>query len=173
MLPEVSALLVPMLDAEPLVGRWRRLLDPAAAQGVPAHITLLYPFLAPAALDAATEAALAILLRTHPAFALELARTRRLDGLLMLEPEPAAPLEAIRADLIARWPLVPYGGRYGASPPMHLSLAYGPSADPARWGEIEADLAPHLPLPTRAAECWLVVRRQDRWRLRRSFKLGG
>jgi hypothetical protein len=43
--PDQSALLVPVPEAEPAVRAWRAQFDPAAAAGVPAHVTLLYPFL--------------------------------------------------------------------------------------------------------------------------------
>jgi hypothetical protein len=40
-----SALLLPVPAAEAAVGPYRALLDPSARDGVPAHITVLYPFL--------------------------------------------------------------------------------------------------------------------------------
>ena len=42
-----SALLVEVPEAEPLVRQWRMDLDPHAALGVPAHITVLFPFAPP------------------------------------------------------------------------------------------------------------------------------
>jgi len=40
-------------QAERVVRRFRERLDPSARLGVPAHITVLYPFIPPAGLDAA------------------------------------------------------------------------------------------------------------------------
>ena len=40
-----SALLIPVPAAEPAVRAWRGQFDPSAAAGVPAHITLLVPFM--------------------------------------------------------------------------------------------------------------------------------
>jgi 2'-5' RNA ligase superfamily len=37
--------------AEPLVSPFRDLYDPGAAIGVPAHVTILYPFKSPDAID--------------------------------------------------------------------------------------------------------------------------
>lgn len=45
--PAETALIVPVPEAEPLVGRHRRILDHSAPWGVPAHVTVLYPFLPP------------------------------------------------------------------------------------------------------------------------------
>ena len=45
--PELSAVIVPVPEVEPPVRDLRRELDPSAAGGVPAHVTVMYPFLAP------------------------------------------------------------------------------------------------------------------------------
>ena len=74
--PTESCLLVPVPEAEPAVGTLRGRLDSAAALGVPAHVTILYPFVAPAAVtsDVIDTAAAAV------------ASVRAFDGLL---PGPA------------------------------------------------------------------------------------
>lgn len=63
-----SALLVPVPAAEPTVGQHRARLDEAATDGVPAHITVLYPFLPPAGVDKTLLAALGRLFAGHAAF---------------------------------------------------------------------------------------------------------
>jgi len=47
-----SALIVPVPEAEPVVGEFRASLDRCAGWGVPAHVTVIYPFRAPDRLDA-------------------------------------------------------------------------------------------------------------------------
>lgn len=47
-----SALIAPVPEAEPLIGPLRGRYDPTAAKGVPAHATVVFPFLAPRAIDA-------------------------------------------------------------------------------------------------------------------------
>jgi len=42
-----SAFAVNVPEAEPYVGALRERFDPSAALGVPAHITVLYPFMSP------------------------------------------------------------------------------------------------------------------------------
>src|ERR1700730_15304747 len=39
-----TGVMVPVPEAAPLIARHRLLLDPSAADGMPEHITLLYPF---------------------------------------------------------------------------------------------------------------------------------
>ncbi len=54
--PTQTALIVPIPDAEPAVGSFRASLDRAASWGVPAHVTVLYPFLSPERIDEAVLA---------------------------------------------------------------------------------------------------------------------
>jgi hypothetical protein len=46
-----SALVVLVPEADSVVSPWRRRLDPPASVGVPAHVTILYPFVSPVQLD--------------------------------------------------------------------------------------------------------------------------
>ena len=63
-----TALLVPVPAAEPAVGQHRARLDEAARDGVPAHITVLYPFLPPAGIDEALLSSLGRMFAGHAAF---------------------------------------------------------------------------------------------------------
>ena len=54
-----SAVVVAVPEAEPAVAAHRRRLDRAAGWGVPAHVTVLYPFVPPDRIDHTTIAALA------------------------------------------------------------------------------------------------------------------
>ena len=45
-MPE-SAILVPVPGAEPVAGRLRARFDRSAGRGIPAHVTVLYPFVPP------------------------------------------------------------------------------------------------------------------------------
>jgi hypothetical protein len=64
-MPE-TALIFPVPEAEALVSRLREKYDPSAAVGVPAHVTILYPFLAPDAVGAGDVAALTTLFASAP-----------------------------------------------------------------------------------------------------------
>jgi hypothetical protein len=52
-----TALLLPVPAAEPAVSRHRARFDVAARDGVPAHVTVLYPFLPPAGISEPLQAA--------------------------------------------------------------------------------------------------------------------
>ncbi len=49
--PTQTAVIALVPEAESLVGRYRQRLDASAVWGVPAHVTVLLPFLAPHEVD--------------------------------------------------------------------------------------------------------------------------
>jgi hypothetical protein len=71
---EQSALLLPVPAAEAAVGAHRARLDASARDGVPAHLTVLYPFLPPALIGDAVLASLRRLFAGFPAFPFTLDR---------------------------------------------------------------------------------------------------
>ena len=100
-----SALLVPVFNADAVFGAVRERLDPAAKRGVPAHITVLYPFLAPEALDPAVLSELRSFFAAHASFRFSLSRTAWFgDSVLWLAPEPDAPFRVLTDAVAARWP---------------------------------------------------------------------
>ncbi len=102
--PPVSALVVRVPEAEALVGDLRARHDPSAADGVPAHVTVLVPFLAPGTETAADRAALQALCALQPAFEVVFARVGRFPATAWLAPEPAAPFVALTQAVVERWP---------------------------------------------------------------------
>lgn len=140
------------------------LQESAREPGIPAHITLLYPFLADRSIDGDTESALASLLLEIPAFDFVLSEIGRFPGVVYLAPEPAERFVALTEALVARWPeRQPYGGDHEEIIP-HLTVAYG--------APIPDGLVERLPLTARAEEVWLMSRTGGRWVCRRSFPLG-
>lgn len=165
-----TALLVPVADAEPLVRKHRVALDPVAPLGVPAHITVLYPFIPPDEVDQAVCDAITDVLIGFSTFEFALTTVQTFpDGVLYLAPEPAVPFAAITHALMTRWPeYQPYGGAYKEIVP-HLTVTASASASvPA----VEAELNGGLPLHTRADAVWLMEGQpEDRWVIRAVFPL--
>jgi 2'-5' RNA ligase len=170
-------LLVPVPEAEPLVGPWRARYDPPAPQGIPAHVTVLYPFVPPDQFDDAVGRDLASMFGSVPAFDFHLARTARFPGVLYLAPEPAAPFLGLIGAVVSRWPEhPPYGGQFESVIP-HLTVADcqepGACEDPvAVMDEVERAIVGGVPIKARAREVWLMVG-PDPWTLRQRFPLGG
>ena len=171
-----SALVIPVPEADPLVAAYRECHDPSAAQDMPTHITLLYPFLPPAAIGGRVLAEFRTLFASFPAFSYALQAIRAFPDALYLAPEPEAPFRAPIAALAARFPqTLPYGGRI---PPAeitpHLTVAHAP--DPAGLealrARFSAQAAPRLPLVLWAGQVWLMNNRTGRWAQRQAFRLG-
>lgn len=166
-----TGLIVAIPQAEPLVAAHRRAHDPAARYGVPAHVTVLYPFLPQDAVDATVLDGLRALFAAMPAFDVEFARCGRFPGdVLYLDPEPDAPFRELTAAVWRRWPEAPpYEGQFD-DPVPHLTVADGVDATTA--DRLEAELAPLLPLSARAAEVQLVAFDGHRWLTAATFALG-
>lgn len=165
-----TGLVVRIPEAEPAVRGWRERLDPSARAGVPAHVTVLFPFLEESRLDPSVHTALEDVLRRHPAFDLRFEKCGRLPEVLHLVPEPAAPLIRLTEAVAARWPEAPpYGGRFAEIVP-HLTIAQG--QDEAVLEEIEADLGGRLPFTSHVSSVELMVHDGTKWQPRASFALG-
>ncbi|MFF3013513.1 2'-5' RNA ligase family protein [Streptomyces sp. NPDC057939] len=166
-----TGLIVPIPEAEPILRGWRDRLDPSAEAGVPAHVTVLYPFLGASRLDARVDSALADLVGRHPAFDLRFATCGRFPDVLYLVPEPDEPLHRLTRSIVERWPEAPpYGGRFTETVP-HLTVAQG-RQEPV-LDAIEADLAGTLPFTSHVTAVELMVYDGTRWRERASYPLGG
>jgi 2'-5' RNA ligase len=172
-----SAIVVLVPEADPLVAAYRERYDPSAAQGMPAHITLLYPFLAPASLREEVLSTLRALFASFPAFPYALTAVRAFPDLVYLAPEPASPFRALIAALAARFPETPpYEGSIPVAEVVpHLTVAH--VSDPDELEELRACFsaraAPKLPLRLRASEVLLMDDRSRRWSPRQAFRLGG
>ena len=120
-----SAFIVPVPEAEERVHSLRRRFDPTARLGVPAHITVLYPFMAPELIDELAVSEIQALLGNASSFAFSLDRVERFPDATYLAPNPAANFASLTSALVARFPnYPPYGGRFETIVP-HLTVAQG------------------------------------------------
>jgi 2'-5' RNA ligase len=150
-----TALIAEVPEAEPVVGAWRSRFDSAAAEGVPAHITVLYPFLKREFLDASVMARLQTLFADHPAFGVRLTQCRCFPGVLYLALEPDTQLRSLTSAVASRWPEAPpYGGQFEDVIP-HLTVAHG--QEKHVFDEIETDIAGRLPVRVRISSVSLFT----------------
>jgi 2'-5' RNA ligase len=169
-----SALIVPVPDAEPAVASWRRAHDPSAALGIPAHITLLYPFRAPDEIDDRTCANLAHLFAAAAPIRLTLAGICGFRNVLYLAPEPPEPLDQLIRALMHRYPdLLPYGGTV-RDPIPHLTVAQieDEAALDSVMRRFATAAATSLPIETTVTEIHLIESGTGPWQVARRFPLG-
>ncbi|MDF5757362.1 2'-5' RNA ligase family protein [Spongiactinospora sp. TRM90649] len=156
-------------EAEPLVGQWRSRLDPGAADGVPAHVTILYPFLDHDRLDEVVLSRLSTLIATYPAFNVRFSGCGRFPGVLYLAPSPSRPFQELTEAVAGQWPETqPYGGRFAEIIP-HLTVA--DQQEPQLLDHVETELTTKLPLAAQIREIHLLVSDGSRWREDRAFEL--
>lgn len=157
-----TALVVHVPEAEPAVGDWRREHTDDARLGMPAHVTILYPFVPRAGL-AEAEPRLAELVAGHDAFDATFVRAARFPTLLYLQPEPVERFRQLTEAVVATWPEhPPYGGAYDTVVP-HLTVAE--SEDASLLDSIDAELEPLLPIRQRVRAVTLLLEGDDgRWR---------
>jgi 2'-5' RNA ligase len=134
-----------------------------ASRGLPAHITLLYPFLGPSAIGAEVVASIRGVTDGVDAFTYRLVGRGIWPATLYATVEPERPFRSLYEALAAVFPSHPiYRGRFPFSP--HVTIADGlgggdhdVAADPA-WSD--------LPVRRAARGADLLVRETDRWSVR-------
>jgi 2'-5' RNA ligase len=131
---------------------------------MPAHITVLYPFLPAVRHDDAVLQRLRRICAAEPALDLELRRTNRFPETIYLEPEPGDPFRRLTTAIAAEWPEAqPYGGVFDDVKP-HLTIADGVGA--AVMDEIDPPVTAGLPVRARLTGAHLFVFDGRRWQPR-------
>jgi hypothetical protein len=152
-MPLESGIILPIREAETVVGHLRGLYDPQARYGIPAHITLLYPFAHPSIVDDAVTA-LQQLLGQVVTFEFSLVEVRRFPETAYLHPEPSTTFLRLTEMLVHQWPqFQPYRGAFSTVIP-HLTVA-----DQVATGVLDMvglHVAGHLPIRCQATEAWLM-----------------
>ncbi len=166
-----SGLIVPVPASSALVHHYRLRFDPSALAGAPDHITVLYPFLAPAHLDRSVSARLGVLFGEISPFPFTLRAIAWFgQDVLYLAPDPSAPFSRITTLLSDEFGVMPYGGLYGDATP-HLTIgAIGLGGDPYALQHVATDVAEGLPIEAVARDAWLMVGNNETgWSVRDRF----
>ncbi len=174
-----TALLLPVPAAEPAVGQHRARLDESARDGVPAHITVLYPFLPPPELDESLLASLGRLLADFGAFEFTLDRVDWFGGeVVWLGPSDPAPFTALTNLVFTAFRACPpYAGEYAEVIP-HLTVGHGDQPQALR--SAAESVRPWLPIQAAATEVILMAGPRPgipgappgQWRTIATFPLG-
>ncbi len=170
-MPE-TALICRVPEAEPFIARYRQRFDPSARRNVPAHVTILYPFLAPGDVDDEVRACLRGIAGSVRAFDYRLRDTRRFPVSLYLAPEPESSFAALTSAVHRAFPdHPPFAGKFDVVVP-HVTVAHG---DDALLCEIDVELRIALPpagVTARCDEMVLIENSSGRWEPMQVFELG-
>ena len=160
MKPTETALIAVIPEAEAAVGELRARLDSSFTWGIPAHVTVFYPFLPPAAIDASVLAAVRQTVSAVPRFAVTLTRAAWFtDRVLWLAPEPDEPFRALTVALTARFPgAAPYHGEFDDIVP-HLTVGHDHPRDVL--DAAAAAVSAHLPIAATVDALRLIAGRPE------------
>jgi 2'-5' RNA ligase len=148
-----SAIIVP-IAVPATIAQLRARMDPSAAVGVPAHVTLLYPFMPVEGLNDEVRRKISQIVATEPTFTVRFDRIDRFPNVVYLPPQPSDPFQRLTAAIAAEFPdYPPYGGAYEIVVP-HLTVAQDVPDD--FYAAAEHALPAMLPLKQIVREAWLI-----------------
>jgi 2'-5' RNA ligase len=166
-----TAIIIPVPQAASVTQVWRQRYTGDGPEGMPPHITLLYPFVD--ASEVVAEDVGKVLARFEPV-EFTLASTARFAGtrqVLYLKPTPDAVFQAMTNALVAAFPQYPpYEGAFGEVVP-HLTVAEGVAE--GLLARIENQVRRALPIRAQVSQAWLMAYQDSAWRLHTRFPLGG
>jgi hypothetical protein len=170
---ELSAVLVLVPQAEDAVGELRDALDRSAGWGVPAHVTVIFPFLPPDRVGPDTVDRLRAAVATVPRFDTTFTEVRWFgEDVMWLLPAPEAGFRALTRAVWAEFPeCPPYGGAFADSQP-HLTVGHGDRVAALR--SAAEVVAGRLPIPAAVTRAHLMLGREapGAWRPVAELPLG-
>ena len=167
---EPASAIVARVPVPPALDRLRTSWDWAASVGVPAHVTVLFPFLPAERLRPEVRRELAAVAAAHPPFDVRFQQVGRFPGVVYVAPEPASPFIRLTEAVVALYPeLPPYGGAFDDVIP-HLTIA---ESEEAPLDDIAAAAATVLPFRYRVSTLEVLVEGgEGRWHRRWRLALG-
>lgn len=168
----ITAFVVRVPSIDGVVADLRNRFDSTAVPGVPAHISVLVPFMDPGKVTAGVLAAAQQALCEVPSFEFKLGQVGRFPATAYLAPEPAAPFIAMTQALVRRFPAFPaYAGEFCDVVP-HLTVAHGDSQQAAAAaGELKERMRSTGPIAARCTSVVLLENASGRWRPMHEFAL--
>lgn len=158
-----TAVVVPVPTADPFIAACRDRVGLPGAPAMPAHITIVYPFLDVSHLTDSVLGELHAFFSARDRLHIRCERTDRFPNVLYLAPEPADGLREMTDALVERWPEAPpYGGAYEDVIP-HLTVLEGHDT---LLNAVEAELGRHLPFLATLARGYLYAFDGHVWRTR-------
>lgn len=168
-----SAVIVTVPAAEQVVSRHREQFDVAAGWGVPAHVTVVYPFAPPSTIDAAALERLRSAVASVPRFRGGWETTGWFgDDVLWLAPQPEEGFRALTEAVTHAFPdYPPYEGQFDDVVP-HLTV--GHRGTPEQLKEVERQVLPALPIhmEVTGAALWCGTDAPGAWRHVAGLPLG-
>jgi 2'-5' RNA ligase len=167
-----SAIIVPVPEVEQLVSDIRKRYDPSALVGVPAHITINYPFKPYLNNPKEVSQDLIKIISSYSQFTFKLMEICTFTRTVYLSPQPVDPFLSIIKAITNQFPdSQPYEGEF-PQPIPHLTLAQINEDELFKIKEeIINQIGSFLPIAARASELWLIDNSEEIWKRRNVFHL--
>lgn len=167
-----TAFIVHVPEAETRVASLRNRFDASVHLGVPAHITVLVPFMAPDQITPSVLAQIQTALSQVPAFVFSLSQVRRFPATAYLAPEPAEPFIALTDALVRTFPeFPPFRGEHESIVP-HLTVANGNASEAeVAAAELQAAVQSSGPISGFCSSVSLLENSSGLWRKMHVFDL--
>ena len=167
-----SGLIIEVPEAEPAVARHRERLDANAPLGIPAHITVLFPFMPPGTITPSALAELEHLFAAVSRFRFRLDHTDWFgQDVLWLAPRDPGPFRALTNRVYEAFPAFPpFEGQFDDVVP-HLTVGHGHPLNDLRAAEVSVQA--HLPIEAHATTVTLMTQQSagGHWRKAAAFTL--
>jgi len=167
-----SALIVPVPEAEQFVSDLRIQYDPSAAVGVPAHITINYPFTPYGFRPEQVNDEIQKSLSGVSQFTYNLGEIRTFPEAVFLFPQPEELFISLINAVFSLFPeSPPYKGEFPQIIP-HLTIAQI-TAEKVEQVKIDVfkRIGSHLPIRAIAREVWIIDNSENTWKRRKVFTL--
>jgi 2'-5' RNA ligase len=158
-----TAIIVPMSRCEQMLADVAANLNLERVQGMPAHVTLLYPFVEAAGLGPEVAAEARRALSDVSPFRCEFSTFGRFTdppAALYLKPVPERPFRTMTALLERAFGTRAYGGAFDDVIP-HLTLVE--SSDMSAWTRVESLVGPAFPIVERVSGFSIYRQRAGAW----------
>ena len=167
-----TAFIVSVPEAEAHVASLRNRFDASVRLGVPAHITVLVPFMAPEQITPSVLAQIQAALSQVSSFAFSVSQVRRLPATAYLAPEPVEPFIALTEALVHTFPeFPPFGGEHESIVP-HLTVANGNASEAeVAAAELQAVVQSNGPISGFCSSVSLLENSSGLWREMHVFAL--
>lgn len=150
---DATGLVVPVPELDSFVRKWRPMVDASPPVGIPAHITLLYPFLGPP-IDPADLARLGAVLADVGPFEFQLSSVGWFGSeVCFVTVEPEDPFRDLTHRLVSVFDLRPYGGEID-DPKPHVTIGWGGSN--TAMNQVARAAEELLPVRTHVDEVWVM-----------------
>jgi 2'-5' RNA ligase len=156
--PTQTAVIIPVGPAEAAVAKHRIRLDLAASWGVPAHVTVLFPFLPPAEVDDDIVRRLTRVLAAAAPFECSFKTCEWFgEDVLWLAPDRDQEFRDLTDSVVSEFPdYPPYGGQFDDVVP-HLTVGEARFGTIAELRAAAVDVSRQLPIPARIDHALLVA----------------